>query len=128
LKVKQTKNKVMNKQSYVRVDLGSRNEVEDLQLVVLDQPLISYLNSMYDELSKEVEDQEYFDEFVDFSVNEDQSLGYITKSEEESIYFISEEMFPGETSDLLEEEVDDETIMDILDRLFDTYVVNQNRY
>ena len=30
----------MNKQSYVRVDLGSRNEVEDLQLVVLDQPLI----------------------------------------------------------------------------------------
>ena len=118
----------MNKQSYVRVDLGSRNEVEDLQLVVLDQPLISYLNSMYDELSKEVKDQEYFDEFVDFSVNEDQSLGYITKSEEESIYFISEEKFPGETSDLLEEEVDDETIMDILDGLFDTYVVNQNRY
>ena len=118
----------MNKQSYVRVDLGSRNEVEDLQLVVLDQPLISYLNSMYDELAEEVEDQEYFDEFVDFSVNVDGSLGYITKSEEESIYFISEEMFPGETSDLLEEEVDDETIMDILDGLFDTYVVNQNRY
>ena len=118
----------MNKQSYVRVDLGSRNEVEDLQLVVLDQPLISYLNSMYDELSKEVEDQEYFDEFVDFNVNVDGSLGYITKSEEESIYFISEEMFPGQTSDLLEEEVDDETIMDILDGLFDTYVVNQNRY
>ena len=54
----------MNKQSYVRVDLGSRNEVEDLQLVVLDQPLISYLNSMYDELAEEVEDQEYFDEFA----------------------------------------------------------------
>ena len=124
----------MNKQNeqqqtkYVRVDLGSRNEVEDVQLVVLDQPLISYLNSMYDELSKEVEDQEYFDEFVDFNVNVDGSLGYITKSEEESIYFISEEMFPGQTSDLLEEEVDDETIMDILDGLFDTYVVNQNRY
>jgi len=124
----------MNKQNeqqqtkYVRVDLGSRNEVEDLQLVVLDQPLISYLQSMYDELAEEVEDQEYFDEFVDFSVNEDQSLGYITKSEEETIYFISEEKFPGETGDLLEEEVDDETIMDILDGLFDTYVVNQNRY
>jgi hypothetical protein len=118
----------MNKQSYVRVDLGSRNEVEDLQLVVLDQPLISYLNSMYDELSEEVEDQEYFEEFVDFSVNEDQSLGYITKSEEETVYFISEEKFPGLTADLLEEEVDDETIMDILDGLFDTYVINQNRY
>jgi len=118
----------MNKQSYVRVDLGSRNEVEDLQLVVLDQPLISYLQSMYDELSEEVEDQEYFDEFVDFSVNEDQSLGYLTKSEEETIYFISEEKFPGLTADLLEEEVDDETIMDILDGLFDTYVINQNRY
>ena len=124
----------MNKQNeqqqtkYVRVDLGSRGEVEDLQLVVLEQPLISYLQSMYDELAEEVEDQEYFDEFVDFSVNEDQSLGYIVKSEEESIYFISVEMFPGETSDLLEEEVDDETIMDILDGLFDMYVVNQNRY
>jgi len=118
----------MNKQSYVRVDLGSRNEVEDLQLVVLDQPLISYLQSMYDELAEEVEDQEYFDEFVDFNVNVDGSLGYITKSEEESIYFISEEKFPGETGHLLEEEVDDETIMDILDGLFDMYVVNQNRY
>ena len=118
----------MNKQSYVRVDLGSRNEVEDLQLVVLDQPLISYLQSMYDELAEEVEDQEYFDEFVDFNVNVDGSLGYLTKSEEESIYFISEEMFPGQTADLLEEEVEDETIMDILDGLFDTYVVNQNRY
>jgi hypothetical protein len=113
---------------YVRVDLGSRNEVEDLQLVVLDQPLISYLNSMYDELAEEIQDQEYFDEFVDFSVNEDQSLGYLTKSEEETIYFISVEMFPGLTADLLEEEVDDETIMDILGGLFDTYVVNQNRY
>ena len=118
----------MNKQSYVRVDLGSRNEVEDLQLVVLDQPLISYLASMYDELAEEIQDQEYFEEFVDFGVNVDGSLGYLTKSEEESIYFISVEMFPGETSDLLEEEVDDETIMDILDGLFDTYVVNQNRY
>lgn len=124
----------MNKQNeqqqtkYVRVDLGSRGEVEDLQLVVLEQPLISYLQSMYDELLDQTEDQEYFDEFVDFNVNEDQSLGYIVKSEEESIYFISEEMFPGETSDLLEEEVDDETIMDILDGLFDMYVVNQNRY
>jgi hypothetical protein len=115
----------MNKQNeqqqtkYVRVDLGSRGEVEDLQLVVLDQPLISYLQSMYDELSEEVEDQEYFDEFVDFSVNEDQSLGYFVKSEEESIYFISVEMFPGETSDLLEDEVEDETIMDIIDDLFE---------
>ena len=118
----------MNKQSYVRVDLGSRNEVEDLELVVLDQPLISYLQSMYDELAEEIEDQEYFDEFVDFNVNEDQSLGYFTKSEEESVYFISEEKFPGQTSDLLEEEVDDETILDIVDGLFDTYVVNQNRY
>ena len=124
----------MNKQNeqqqtkYVRVDLGSRGEVEDLQLVVLEQPLISYFQSMYDELLDQTEDQEYFDEFVDFNVNEDQSLGYIVKSEEESIYFISEEMFPGETSDLLEEEVDDETIMDILDGLFDMYVVNQNRY
>ena len=118
----------MNKQSYVRVDLGSRNEVEDIELVVLDQPLITYLQSMYEDLISEVGDPDYLSEYVDFSVNEDQSLGYIVKSEEESIYFISVEKFPGETSDLLEEEVDDETIMDIVDGLFDTYVVNQNRY
>ncbi len=54
----------MNKQNeqqqtkYVRVDLGSRNEVEDIQLVVLDQPLISYLNSMYEDLISEVGDPE----------------------------------------------------------------------
>jgi hypothetical protein len=74
---------------------------------------------MYDELAEEVKDQEYFDEFVDFSVNEDQSLGYIVKSEEESIYFISVEMFPGQTFDLLGDEVEDETIMDIVDGLFE---------
>jgi hypothetical protein len=125
----------MNKQNeqqplskYVRVDLGSRNEVEDLLPVELDQPLISYLNSMYDELAHHLEDRDYMEEYVDFSVNQDQSLGYLTKSEEEAIYFISVEMFPGQTADLLKEEVDDETIMDIIDGLFDTYVVNQSRY
>jgi len=114
--------------TYVRVDLGSRNEVEDLLPVELDQPLISYLNSMYDELAHHLEDRDYMEEYVDFSVNQDQSLGYLTKSEEEAIYFISVEMFPGQTADLLKEEVDDETIMDIIDGLFDTYVVNQSRY
>ena len=125
----------MNKQNeqqplskYVRVDLGSRNEVEDLLPVELDQPRISYLNSMYDELAHHLEDRDYMEEYVDFSVNQDQSLGYFVKSEEEAIYFISVEMFPGQTADLLKEEVDDETIMDIIDGLFDTYVVNQSRY
>ena len=118
----------MNKHSYVRVDLGSRNEVEDIQPVLLEQPLISYLQSMYDELAEVVQDLEYMDEFGDFSVNEDQSLGYFVKSEEEAVYFISEERFPGQTVELLEDDVDDETVMDIVDGLFDTYVVNQHRY
>jgi hypothetical protein len=74
---------------------------------------------MYEDLISEVGDPDYLSEFVDFNVNEDGSLGYIVKSEEESIYFISEEKFPGQTSDLLEDEVEDETIMDIIDDLFE---------
>ena len=109
----------MNKHSYVRVDLGSRGEVEDVRPVVLEQPLISYLQSMYDELAEVVEDLEYMDEFGDFRVNEDQSLGYFVKSEEEAVYFISEEKFPGQTAGLLDEDVDDQTIIDIVDGLFE---------
>ena len=109
----------MNKQSYLRVDLGSRGEVEEVQLTQLDQPLIDCLRSMYEELVNEVGDPDYLSEFANFEVNEDGSLGYIIMSEEEAVYFIGVEKFPENLADPLEYGVDDETVIDMIDDLFE---------
>jgi hypothetical protein len=111
-----------SRNEYVKVAVGSRGEVEEVEEVKIEQSLKQYLETVKEEIRNEIEDEdgdEYFDEFVSYDVNEKGTLGHISRNEEEVDYYISRAAFPEETDQLLYESEDDGTVLEIIENLFE---------
>lgn len=104
---------------YVKVVIGSRGMIEEIEEEEIEESLKEYLESVQEEIRNEIEDEdgdEYFDEFVSYKVNEKGTLGYMTRNEEEVEYYINKATFPEETAELLDENVDDDTVFEIINK------------